>query len=93
VTHRQLSPAGPVTVQRRASNVGVIVVVGQKIALGRNDPRRNGQVRASDADRELAAEALRQAAGDGRLTLEELDQRLQPIRRGDLTRIPAAGST
>ncbi len=27
--------AGPVTVQRRASNTGVIMVVGQKIALGR----------------------------------------------------------
>jgi Domain of unknown function (DUF1707) len=42
-----------------------------------DDPRRHGQVRASDADRELAAETLRQAAGDGRLTLEELDERLE----------------
>jgi hypothetical protein len=41
------------------------------------DPRRHGQVRASDADRELVAETLRQAAGDGRLTLEELDERLE----------------
>jgi Domain of unknown function (DUF1707) len=42
-----------------------------------DDPRRHGQVRASDADRELVVAAVRQAAGDGRLTLEELDQRLE----------------
>lgn len=30
----------------------------------------------SDADREQAAETLRQAAGDGRITFEELDERL-----------------
>lgn len=41
-----------------------------------DDPRGRGQLRASDADRELAAETLRQAAGDGRLTLGELDERL-----------------
>lgn len=35
-----------------------------------------GHLRASDADREHVAEILRQAAGDGRLTLEELDERL-----------------
>jgi hypothetical protein len=33
-------------------------------------------LRASDADREHAAELLRQAAGDGRLTVEELEERL-----------------
>ncbi len=32
--------------------------------------------RASDADRERAAEQLRRAGGDGRLTLDELDERL-----------------
>lgn len=32
--------------------------------------------RASDEDRELVAERLRRAAGDGRLTLDELDARL-----------------
>jgi hypothetical protein len=42
-----------------------------------DDPRGRGQVRASDADRELVAETLRQAAGDGRLTLGEFDQRLE----------------
>ncbi|MCW2996265.1 MAG: hypothetical protein JWQ18_3760 [Conexibacter sp.] len=34
------------------------------------------ELRASDADREQAAELLRRAAGDGRLTVEELDERL-----------------
>ncbi len=33
-------------------------------------------MRASDADRERVAEILREAAGDGRLSLEELDERL-----------------
>lgn len=42
-----------------------------------DDERGHGQVRASDADRELVAETLQQAAGDGRLTLGELDQRLE----------------
>jgi hypothetical protein len=36
-------------------------------------------MRASDADRERVAEVLRQAAGDGRLTLEELDERLDAV--------------
>jgi len=39
-------------------------------------PADHGRLRVSDADREQAAEILREAAGDGRLTLEELDQRL-----------------
>jgi hypothetical protein len=34
------------------------------------------ELRASDADREQAAELLRRAAGDGRLTVDELDERL-----------------
>ncbi len=34
------------------------------------------ELRASDADREQAAELLRRAAGDGRLTVDELDDRL-----------------
>jgi hypothetical protein len=43
-----------------------------------NLPEPTGQrhLRASDADREQAAEVLRTAAGDGRLTLDELDERL-----------------
>ena len=36
--------------------------------------RRN--LRVSDADREHAAEVLRRAAGDGRITFDELDERL-----------------
>lgn len=39
-------------------------------------PGESGYLRASDADRERVAEILRRAAGDGRLTLEELDERL-----------------
>lgn len=40
-----------------------------------DDPRPPA-LRASDADRERTAELLRRAAGDGRLTIEELDERL-----------------
>ncbi len=46
-----------------------------------DDPRGHGHLRASDADRELAAETLRQAAGDGRLTPDELNQRLKAAHR------------
>jgi len=35
------------------------------------------EVRASDADRERVAERLRRAAGDGQLTVDELDERLE----------------
>jgi hypothetical protein len=34
------------------------------------------ELRASDADRERTADALRRAAGEGRLTMEELEERL-----------------
>jgi hypothetical protein len=40
------------------------------------DPRH---LRASDADRELIANVLREAAGDGRLTMAELDERLDAV--------------
>jgi len=36
-------------------------------------------LRASDADRESVANVLREAAGDGRLTMDELDQRLDAV--------------
>lgn len=36
-----------------------------------------GDLRCSDKDRERVAEALREAAGDGRLTLSELEERLE----------------
>ena len=40
------------------------------------EPAGQRHLRVSDADREQAAEVLRKAAGDGRLTLDELDERL-----------------
>ena len=39
-------------------------------------PGDPAEFRAADADRDQVAEVLRQAAGDGRLTLDELDERL-----------------
>ena len=41
--------------------------------------REPQHLRASDADRERVAEVLRQAAGDGRLTMDELDERLDAV--------------
>ena len=38
-------------------------------------------LRASDKDRERTADLLRHAAGDGRLTLDELDERMQRLHR------------
>jgi hypothetical protein len=50
-------------------------------------------LRASDADRERTADLLREAAGDGRLTVEELDERLEvayaTVTRGELERLVA----
>jgi hypothetical protein len=44
---------------------------------GDSDPQaRAPELRASDADRERVAEVLRQAAGEGRLNFDELDERL-----------------
>ncbi|MEU8271150.1 DUF1707 domain-containing protein [Sphaerisporangium sp. NPDC049002] len=40
-----------------------------------------GNLRASDADRDAVAERLRIAAGDGRISLEELDERLDRTYR------------
>jgi hypothetical protein len=37
------------------------------------------ELRASDADREHHAELLRRAAGEGRLTMDELDERLDTV--------------
>ena len=37
------------------------------------------ELRASDADREHHAEILRRAAGEGRLTFDELDERLTTV--------------
>jgi Domain of unknown function (DUF1707)/Cell wall-active antibiotics response 4TMS YvqF len=41
-----------------------------------DQPGGSSDLRASDADRERVSEVLRQAAGEGRLTLDELDERL-----------------
>ncbi|WP_327709520.1 DUF1707 domain-containing protein [Streptomyces sp. NBC_00464] len=42
------------------------------------EPSRSaGRMRASDADREAVVEQLREAAADGRIDLEELDERLE----------------
>src|SRR5215469_16932287 len=40
-------------------------------------PADRGVMRVSDADREQAAEVLRDAAGQGRLSMDELDERLE----------------
>ena len=56
-------------------------------------PADRSHLRVSDADREQAAEVLRQAAGDGRITFEELDQRLGTAYAartyGDLSEVTA----
>lgn len=43
---------------------------------GPRDPRDPSGLRVSDADRDKVAEVLRTAAGEGRLDLDELDERL-----------------
>jgi hypothetical protein len=49
------------------------------------------RLRASDRDREKAVDALRQAAGEGRLTVDELDERValayRARTRGDLVEL------
>jgi hypothetical protein len=56
------------------------------------DPARR-ELRASDGDREAIAEILRDAAADGRLTMEELDERLNAAyasrTRAELERLVA----
>ena len=54
-----------------------------------SDPGPSGppELRASDAEREQTVEVLRQAAAEGRLNVEELEDRLRsaytvPTRRG-----------
>lgn len=52
------------------------------------DKRRQPVVRASDVDREMAAEQVRTAVADGRLGMDELDERLTAVyhakTRGEL---------
>jgi len=40
-------------------------------------PADQGLTRVSDSDREQAAEVLREAAGHGRITMDELGERLE----------------
>lgn len=44
-----------------------------------SDMTPRDQMRAADADRERAAERLREALAEGRLTLDELDERLRDV--------------
>ena len=56
-------------------------------------PADRRHLRVSDADREQTADLLRQAAGDGRITFDELDQRLgaayAAVTYGDLSEVTA----
>lgn len=64
-------------------------------------PRGDADLRASHTDREAVAEQLREAAGDGRLEIEELEERLEKALSaktyGDLepltADLPASGSS
>lgn len=65
------------------------------------DPNAALEMRAADADRERVAEQLREAAGHGRLTMDELEERLERAYSAKtyaelepLTRdLPASGTT
>lgn len=63
---------------------------GRPNEMERRDPAR---LRISDADRHQVAEVLRQAAGEGRIDLHELDERLEATYQaktyGDLVPITA----
>jgi hypothetical protein len=53
-------------------------MTGEVAPPGRGDePARSAELRASHGDRDRVVELLRVAAGDGRLTAEELDERLE----------------
>lgn len=57
------------------------------------EPASRNHLRVSDADREQTAEVLRKAAGDGRITFDELDERLSAAYAartyGDLAQVTA----
>lgn len=65
-------------------------------------PERRPALRASDADRERVVDILRRAAGEGRLDVEELDERVSAaytirtvteLEQLTLDLVPAAGAT
>jgi Domain of unknown function (DUF1707) len=76
-------------------------MTGEVSPLGRGDDMApSGELRASHEDRDRVVELLRVAAGDGRLTAEELDERLEKALKartyGELAELsrdlPAASS-
>jgi hypothetical protein len=54
---------------------------GRDPGHGALQPRDPSSLRVSDADRHQVAEVLREAAGEGRLDLDELDERLEAAYR------------
>jgi hypothetical protein len=52
-------------------------MTGELAPLGPDEPAQASELRASHEDRDAVIEKLRVAAGDGRLTAEELDERLE----------------
>jgi transposase InsO family protein len=63
---------GPVQVQRRASNSGVVMVVGQKVALGRANAGKTVTIEVTDTDLTIHTDA-------GPHTIRRTNQ--QPVRR------------
>jgi Domain of unknown function (DUF1707)/Cell wall-active antibiotics response 4TMS YvqF len=67
--------------------------VGAASVAAVDGPLEPADLRAGDADRERVADLLREAAGDGRLTLGELEERLEATYAartyGELARVTA----
>jgi class 3 adenylate cyclase len=61
----------------RIYQVEAAFLVRRSAVATANAPARPAELRASHADRDRVVEVLRTAAGDGRLTAEDLDQRLE----------------
>jgi hypothetical protein len=65
--------------------------MARDVTLGRMAESGHQELRASDAERERTADQLRHAAGEGRLTLEELEERLNAAyaarTRGELEQL------
>src|SRR5205809_614527 len=61
---------------RRAGMCGQRQHRSRRYDIGR---RENPDMRASDADREHVAQLLRDGAGDGRLDMDELSERLESV--------------
>jgi class 3 adenylate cyclase len=60
----------------RIYQVEAAFLTAKSVALTAKQPVRPDELRASHADRERVVDVLRTAAGDGRLTADDLDQRL-----------------